>query len=64
MPYSLDLPDRPADRWRLHRDQLQNSRLLVNRLRHGAHPAHQKYLDALLESDAKTLTIINGMIGA
>jgi hypothetical protein len=64
MPYSLDLPDRPADRWRLHRDQLQNSRLLVDHLRHGAHPAHQKYLDALLESDAKTLTIINGMIGA
>jgi hypothetical protein len=64
MPYSLDLPDREADRWRLHRDQLQNSRLLINRLRHGAHPTHQKYLDALLGSDAKTLTIINGLIGA
>ena len=64
MPYSLDLPDREADRWRLHRDQLQNSRLLINRLRPSAAAPHAAYLEALLRSDEKTLNIIYSMIGA
>ncbi len=65
MPYSLDLPNREADRWRLHRDQLLNCGLLINRLiDKQPQGSHASYLRTLQQSDEKTLAIINGMIRA
>ena len=50
MPYTLVLPRREPDRWRLHRDLLEASRQLADCARL-AHRVRPDYLVALSESD-------------
>jgi hypothetical protein len=51
MPYTLDLPDREKERWTLHQDLLEASRILVDKLRPSATGDAVKYLYALADSD-------------
>jgi hypothetical protein len=61
MPYSLVLPARERDCYRLHRDLLLASHVIEDRLRrHGAGDAD--YLAALHEADARTLAIVDRCI--
>jgi hypothetical protein len=66
MPYSLALPARNADRWRLHRDLLTASIQLASRMIQSADPqaAHSPYLRALVTSDESTLQQVTALIGA
>jgi hypothetical protein len=68
MPYSLALPARNADRWRLHRDLLTASIQLVTGMVHTAQScgdeSHVRYLRALIISDQTTLEQVTALIGA
>jgi hypothetical protein len=56
LPYTLELPDRERDRWRLHRDLIDLSRRLIAEIeREGADPV----LDELKEIDAEGLDFVN-----
>ncbi len=62
MPYSLDLPDTEADRWRLHRDLLETAQSLVRTLRADYPHRHTDYLRALEDLDGATLESARRMI--
>ena len=64
LPYNLNLPSREVNKWRAHRDQLQNSRIIINELLKYKDKAHAIYLNALKSSDEQALAIINSIIGA
>jgi hypothetical protein len=60
MPYTLNLPDGEPNRWRLHRDLLHASRILVDELlcTEGLPPQRGAYLRALADADGRTLEMI------
>ncbi len=58
MPYTLDLPDHEADRWRLHRDLLEASQALTQRLDGVTTGSGRAYLLALAEQDRAALARI------
>jgi hypothetical protein len=64
MPYSLALPDRDRDCWRLHRDLLHASLRCTGTLRRGAGAsAHATYLAGLAGADARALAQVETVIG-
>lgn len=62
LPYNLNLPSREANKWRAHRDQLQNSRIIIDELLEYKNRAHAVYLSALRNSDEQALATINHII--
>jgi rubrerythrin len=62
LPYNLNLPAREMNKWRAHRDQLQNSRIIINELLKYKDKAHSVYLNALKNSDEQALVIIESII--
>jgi rubrerythrin len=64
LPYNLNLPSREVNKWRAHRDQIQNSRIIINELLEYKNKAHEIYLHALKNSDEQALIIINSVINA
>jgi len=62
MPYTLNLPFDRADRWRLHLDLLQASRMLVDRLLVLNQNGHRKYLLALGRTDDETISTIETIL--
>ena len=62
LPYNMNLPSREVNKWRTHRDQLQNSRIIIDELLKYKNIAHSVYLNALRNSDEQTLAIINNLI--
>jgi rubrerythrin len=64
LPYNLNLPSREVNKWRAHRDQIQNSRIIIDELLEYKNKAHEVYLHALKNSDEQALTIINSVIHA
>jgi rubrerythrin len=64
LPYNLNLPSREVNKWRTHRDQLQNSRIIIDELLKYKNKAHAVYLHALRNSDEQELAIINSIINA
>jgi hypothetical protein len=63
MPYSLVLPDRDRDCWRLHMDLLHASQRCTATLRRLAGPEHQPYLAGLSAADARALAQVETVIG-
>jgi hypothetical protein len=63
MPYTLSMPTRSADRWRVHRDLLLASRAHVETMI-PHHPAHERYLRGLCTADTTALDQIAVLIGA
>ncbi|WP_164011498.1 ferritin-like domain-containing protein [Pyxidicoccus trucidator] len=55
MPYTLDLPNSEADRWRVHRDLLEASLELVHSLHRDYPGRHTDYLRALEDLDGAAL---------
>jgi hypothetical protein len=62
IPYNLNLPSREPNKWRTHRDQILNSRLIIDQLLTYADVGHTIYLKALKSSDDKALAFINAII--
>ncbi|NMO16530.1 hypothetical protein HPC49_07760 [Pyxidicoccus fallax] len=62
MPYTLDLPDKEPDRWRLHRDLLETAQQLVRTLRARNPDRHADYLRALEDLDGAALESVRQMI--
>lgn len=63
MPYSLSLPSRDADRWRLHRDLLLASQKYVEVLL-GENPGpHKTYLHGLHSANQRALEQVQTLIG-
>ena len=62
IPYNLHLPSREPNKWRTHRDQILNSRLIIDQLLTYADVGHTIYLKALKSSDDKALAFINAII--
>lgn len=63
MPYTLSLPQRSGDRWRLHRDLLLASCAQVRDIQSQL-PSRAQYLRALTSADLRTLEQIDVLIGA
>ena len=62
MPYTLAIPDREQDRWRLHRDLILASRQYTASLQ-DLPSSHNAYLKALSELDLKSLNQVQMLIG-
>ena len=62
MPYTLALPDLAASRWRLHRDVLLSSRMLVALLRAQPDLTEGDFLDTLEAEDARFLQFIDEIL--
>jgi hypothetical protein len=62
MPYTVELPDADADRWRLHLDLIEASRLQIVELQEGATPQQLAYLAALRQLDEGALAQIQRII--
>lgn len=62
MPYTLNLPQAEADRWRLHRDTLRASARLIERLLPISPPERHGYLRALRENDQALLQSIDRIL--
>jgi hypothetical protein len=62
MPYSLSLPDRELDRWRVHRDLILASRKYIVSLQELGTP-HFHYLKSLAQTDQKSSEQIELRIG-
>ncbi len=63
MPYTLALPTRMEDWWRLHRDLICSSRGYMEKLRMDAAPEGGSYLEALADADRRALRQIETIIG-
>ena len=63
MPYSLALPSRVDDWWRLHRDLIHSSQGYVELLQTGASPEEGPYLEAVAGADRRALRQIAIIIG-
>ena len=62
LPYTLNLPDREADRWRTHIDVIRTSARLVNELRTGGAPdENDGFLEDLLKMDEQAQTIMQSL---
>lgn len=61
MPYTLSLPEREPNRWRLHRDLIEASRIGIATLREIG-TGHIDYLQALEDSDRLALEQIERLI--
>lgn len=62
MPYTLNLPLDPVDRWQVHADLLRASRTLADALLKIAPAQHHIYLHALLEADESTTQMIAAIL--
>jgi rubrerythrin len=62
LPYNLNLPAREMNKWRAHRDQLLNSRIIIDELLEYSDVAHAIYLKALRSADDKALSVIQSII--
>lgn len=63
MPYSLALPTREADCWRMHRDLLLASQAEIRRIQSTDHQRSARYLTALEQTDLRALTQIATVVG-
>lgn len=63
-PYSFDLPFGEHNRWRLHRDLLDASGKLIDKLKVLEPQPHSQYLNALQEIDRKLLQAISQLMEA
>lgn len=61
MPYTLSLPEREPNRWRLHRDLIEASEIAVAALRETG-TSHNDYLRALEDADRLALESIERLI--
>jgi hypothetical protein len=62
MPYTLRLPVDPVDRWRLHLELLRASESLADQLLQFERQKHQRYLQALEETDRQTGAMIREIL--
>ena len=62
IPYTFDLPPDEGNRWRCHRDLLEASGVLVDRLRELTSRDRLRYLGALAESDRALLSTIDRVL--
>jgi hypothetical protein len=62
MPYTLRLPVDPVDRWHLHVDLLEASRVLADRLAGTGAQNHSKYLQALQQADSQTRVMVETIL--
>jgi rubrerythrin len=62
LPYNLNLPARETNKWRAHRDQLLNSRIIIDELLEYYDVAHAIYLKALRSADEQALSVIKSII--
>jgi Ferritin-like len=62
MPYTLRLPVDAVDRWHLHVDLLEASRVLADRLAGTGAQKHSKYLQALQQADSQTRVIVETIL--
>ena len=62
LPYNLNLPAREVNKWRTHRDQLLNSKIIIEELLEYTDEVHSIYLKALKSSDQQSLEVINAAI--
>lgn len=62
MPYTVDLPNTEANRWRLHRDLLEASLHLAQKIRARFSGPHNEYLSALVDLDTAALASVRKMI--
>ena len=63
LPYTLALPDREHDRWRLHRSLLDSSRALIDELRAGPQ-SDPDVLDELTAIDADARAVVDAALQA
>jgi hypothetical protein len=63
MPYTLKLPIDSADRWRLHLDLLETSKMLADSLLRLNPDGHSTYLLALKGVDRQTTVMIEAILG-
>ena len=63
MPYSLALPAREADCWRMHRDLLLGSQAEIRRIQATGDQRSARYLSALEQTDVRALTHIATIVG-
>jgi hypothetical protein len=63
MPYSLALPTRDADCWRVHRDLVLAAQAQIRQIRNTGHPGSARYLAALEQTDLRALTQIATIVG-
>lgn len=66
LPYTLSLPDREPDRWRLHLALLSASAELIRKIREGhaaQAQAHEGVLAELTELDQKARTVVEAQLG-
>ncbi len=62
LPYTLNLPDREADRWRSHMDVLRTSTRIINELRTAGAPDEQdEFLEDLLKMDEQARAILQSL---
>jgi hypothetical protein len=64
MPYTLSLPEREVDRWRLHRNSIDGSRLLIKEIQDYSENDNAEYLTGLLHLDAEARNTIVRLIAA
>jgi hypothetical protein len=62
MPYTLELPIDPVDRWNVHLDLFKGTERIIGKLLTVAAPARHTYLKALLEGDARNAAAIQTML--
>jgi hypothetical protein len=64
LPYTLSLPDLATSRWRLHRDVLLSSGMIIADLRKSSDLTDAKLLDSLEAEDARFLDLIGDILGS
>jgi hypothetical protein len=62
MPYTLELPIDPVDRWRVHLDLFEASKNLVKSLIGQAPKERHAYLRSLRETDERAEAAINAIL--
>src|SRR5262249_53896338 len=62
MPYTLDLPEHPHDRWIQQRELFRAARILIEQTKQLAPPERQGFLASLEDSDALALDQIERII--
>jgi hypothetical protein len=62
MPYTLRLPVDPVDRWHLHLDLIEASKVLADHLWGIGSQKHGKYLQALQQADCQTRAVVETIL--
>ena len=62
MPYTLDMPAREYNRWRLQLDLLKAAAIAIEDLKPKASPGGRRFLTALSDSDQLAMERIDGML--